>query len=139
MKEKLERDLMMKRYTQQDKVDGLIQHFWKNGYLTVSRKYGTYLPNPQPIGKYDVDAVGKLKKKYALGIVLTAQELEDPQIYSKLDFLSTRHTKYSQKKVALFVGVPSDYLAKAKQIVSGLSEEARKNIRLVGVDGSKLN
>ena len=45
----------------------------------MSRKYGTYLPTPPPIGGYEVDAVAKYKKKIALGITVTNDELNDPR------------------------------------------------------------
>lgn len=122
----------------QARVDDLITHFWKNGYLTVSRKYGTFLPEPKPIGEYEVDAIGKLKKKFALGIVLTEEELNNPKIYSKLNYLASRQTKYSNKQITLFVGVPQNMLNKARVVVSGLEESVKRNIKLIGVDENKL-
>ena len=118
---------------QQYKVDALIDHFWRNGYLTLSRKYGKYLPAPQPVGNYEVDAVAKYKQKIALGVTISGEELNDTNIYSKLSFLATRHTKYSNRNVTLFVGVPQNYLIKAKMIVAGLEETARKNIKIVPI------
>ena len=123
----------------QTRVDDLITHFWKNGYLTVSRKYGKFLPEPKPIGEYEVDAVGKLKKKFAVGILLTAEELNNPKIYSKLNYLATRQTKYSNKQVTLFVGVPKVLLNKARVIVSGLEDSVKRNIKLIGVDENKIS
>ena len=128
----------MKASIRQKNVDELVNHFWKNGYLTLSRKFGTYLPDPKNVGKYEVDAIGKLKKKYAIGVVLTAEELDDPQVYSKLEFLATRHTKYSNKRVTLFVGVPKDLLNKVRLCVSSLSDIARKNIKVVGIDDASM-
>lgn len=118
----------------QNRVDGLINHFWKNGYLTVSRRFGKYLPAPTPLGKYRIDAVGKYKNKYAIGVNLNEDELDDPGTLSKLDYLATRHTKYSNKKVILFIGVPKTKLKKAKFIVNSLRPEAKENIKLVGFE-----
>ena len=123
----------MKASIRQRNVDDLISHFWKNGYLTLSRRYGKYLPEPSKIGQYDVDAIGKLKKKFAIGVILTAEDLEDVKIYSKLEFLATRHTKFSNKKVTLFVGVPKELFNKVKLFVGSLTEEAQKNIKLVPI------
>ena len=122
----------------QHRVDDLIKYFWKYGYLTISRKYGTYLPEPKRVGDYQVDAIGKQKKKYAIGIILLPDELDDPKIFAKLDFLATRNTKYSNRRVTLFLGVSSNLLNKAKLIISELSEEARKNIKLVGIPDEKF-
>lgn len=114
-----------------ENIDELIKHFWQNGYLTVSRKFGTYLPDPGPIGKYNVDAVARYKKKYAIGLILTTDDLNDARIMAKLDFLATRHTKYSNRRVSLFVGVSPENYSKTKSLVESLSSEAIKNIKIV--------
>jgi len=123
----------MVQTSNKDRVDALIDHFWQNGYLTISRKFGTYLPAPNPIGNYEVDAIAKLKKKVVMGITLTEKDLDDPKLPSRLNFLATRHTKYSNRRVTLFVGVPNKLLTKAKEIISMLSEEAQYQIKLVGL------
>lgn len=123
----------MVQTSNKDRVDALIDHFWQNGYLTISRKFGTYLPAPNPIGNYEVDAIAKLKKKVVMGITLTEKDLDDPKLPSRLNFLATRHTKYSNRRVTLFVGVPNKLLTKAKEIISTLSEEAQYQIKLVGL------
>ena len=120
-----------------ERVDQLIKHFWQNGYLTVSRKYGTYLPAPDPVGTYSVDAIGRYDKRYALGIVLSTQDLDESRIFSKLNFLATRQTRFSNKNVTLFVGVDSADLKKAKLTIDSLSEDARKNIKLVALSQGK--
>ena len=127
----------MKASMKQSKVDDLINHFWKNGYLTLSRKFGKYLPEPSNVGKYEVDAIGKLKKRFAIGVILTEEELNDPKVYSKLEYLATRHTKYSNRRVTLFVGVPKILFNKVKLCISNLSEIAKKNIKVVPI-GSDL-
>lgn len=124
----------MKASMRQSTVDELINHFWKNGYLTLSRKFGKYLPEPSNVGKYEVDAIGKLKKKYAIGLILTEEELDDPKVYSKLEFLATRHTKFSNKRVTLFVGVPKILFNKVKLCISNLSAVAKKNIKVVPIE-----
>jgi hypothetical protein len=127
---------IMKLDNNQNRVDDLISHFWKHGYLTVSRKFGKFLPEPKPLGKYQIDAVGKYKDKYAIGINLSEEELHDPRTISKLDYLATRHTKYSNKKVILFVGVPKKMLKEARFMVSSLRKEAKGNIKLVSFEES---
>lgn len=129
----------MTELNSQEKVDQLIQHFWKNGYLTVKRKYGTYLPEPTRVGMYDIDAIGKQKKKFAIGINLSADELNDPEIINKLNFLATRNTKYTQKKVLLFVGVSKELREKAKLIISQLDAQVRKNIKLAVIPEGNMN
>ncbi|MCX6149205.1 MAG: hypothetical protein NTX22_01630 [Ignavibacteriales bacterium] len=114
-----------------ENIDELIKHFWMNGYMTVRRKFGTYLPEPTPIGKYDVDAVGRFKKRFALGVVLTDEELNDSKINAKLEFLATRQTKYSNKRVILFVGIHPENFSRARIAVESLSLDASRNIKLV--------
>lgn len=121
-------------YDRRKDVDALIEQFWKRGYLTVSRKYGTYLPEPDKVGIYDVDVVARYKDSYAIGIILSDEDFFDiNKTKNKLAYLSTRQTKYNGKKVALFVGVSLKNFRKAKDIVESLPEEIKKNIRLVQI------
>ncbi len=124
----------MYTYNARETVDQLIDHFWQNGYMTLRRKFGTYLEEPTPIGKYNVDAVGRFKKKYALGIVVTEEELKDEKITAKLEFLATRQTKYSNKNVTLFIGVFPENYSKIKSITESLSMDAYKNIKIVVIN-----
>ena len=114
----------------QRSVDLLVEKFWKQGYRTVSRKYGTYLPEPSKVGNFDVDIIARYKKNYAIGITLTETDLKDPKILEKLDYLSTRQTKFTNKRVLLFIGVPNDLFKIAKELIDFLDNTARKNIRL---------
>lgn len=114
-----------------ESIDQLIKHFWQNGYLTVSRKYGTYLPAPNPVGTYNVDAIGRYNKKYAIGVVLTSDDIEDNRSIERLNYLATRQTRFSNIKVTLFVGVEPINAEKTRLLIDSLSEEARRNIKLV--------
>ncbi|HUX60116.1 MAG TPA: hypothetical protein VMV32_02300 [Ignavibacteriaceae bacterium] len=120
-------------------VDLLVQQFWKEGYLTVSRRYGTYLPEPDRIGSFEVDVIAKQRKNYAIGLTLTADDFKNSRLIEKLTFLSTRQTKYSNKRVQLFVGVPTEYLERAKSIVKLLSPEARRNIKIVQIEDRDMS
>jgi hypothetical protein len=111
-------------------VDLLIDQFWKNGYLTISRKFGTYLPEPQRMGGFDVDIVARYKKDYAIGITLNEEDLDNPELKNKIQFLATRQTKSSNKDVLLFVGIPNDLKKKIEFIISTLDENVRKNIKI---------
>lgn len=121
-------------YDRRKDVDALIEQFWKRGYLTVSRKYGTYLPEPDKVGIYDVDVVARFKDSYAIGIVLSDEDFFDlNKTQNKIIYLSTRQTKYNGKKVALFIGVSLKNFKIAKGIIENLPEEIRKNIRLIQI------
>jgi hypothetical protein len=111
-------------------VDLLIDQFWKNGYLTVSRKFGTYLPEPQRMGGFEVDIIARYKKDYAIGITLNEADLEDPGLKERINFLATRQTKFTNKKVLLFVGIPLYLKKKFEHIISSFDEDTIKNIKI---------
>ena len=121
---------LMKRRT----VDLLVEQFWKHGYLTVSRKFGTYLPEPAKVGTFDVDIIAKQKNNYAIGITLTADDLKNTDITERLNFLATRQTKYTNKRVLLFIGTPVDIYKNVKVLLETLSPDVRKNIRLFQIE-----
>ncbi|MBU1099935.1 MAG: hypothetical protein KKA84_05955 [Bacteroidetes bacterium] len=123
----------MARISHQDRVDKLVDHFRQKGYLTLSRKFGKYLPTPEPVGNYEVDAIARYKKKVAIGVTLTENDFDDPKIYSRLAFLSTKYANLSTKTVTLFVGVPQNLMNKARIIISSLDEDAQKRIKLVQI------
>jgi hypothetical protein len=121
-------------YDKRKDVDALIEQFWKRGYMTVSRKYGTYLPEPDKVGIYDVDVIARYNDSFAIGIVLTDEDFFDlKKTQNKIVYLSTRQTKFNGKKVALFVGVSLKNYKTAKSILETLPDEVRKNIRLIQI------
>ncbi len=111
-------------------VDLLVEEFWKHGYLTVSRKYGTYLPEPAKVGEYDVDIIARYKKNYAIGITLSEEDLNDPNLIKKIKFLATRQTKFTNKRVMLFIGVESEFYKNAKTLIELFEHDIKKNIKL---------
>jgi len=114
-----------------EKVDLLIDHLWQHGYLTLSRKYGKYLPAPPLIDKYEVDAVAKYKKKIALGLTVSDEELNDPSFLSKLSYLANYSERFPQNRITLFLGVPYNSIVKASLLISSLDEETQKHIKIV--------
>ncbi len=111
-------------------IDYLIEQFWKNGYLTVSRKFGTYLPEPEKIGGFEVDIIARQGKDYALGITISEDDFKDPELLDRITHLATRRTKFTQKKVVLYVGVPEAHLLLAKGLIYSLPNEIKSNIML---------
>jgi len=112
-------------------VDLLVEQFWRKGYLTLSRKFGTYLPEPDSVGGFDVDIIARQKNRYAIGVTIIEEELKDPNsLMAKLKYLASRQTRAGNSPVLLFIGVKSDYIEQTKLIVDQLDEEIRKNIRL---------
>lgn len=112
-------------------VDLLIDEFWKKGYLTLFRKFGTYLPEPSNIGGFEVDVIAKQKGNFAIGITLNDQDFLDPSsVKNKLAYLAQRQTKGTNKKVQLFVGVSLLNFKYAKTLLDELDPETKKNIKL---------
>ena len=112
-------------------VDLLIDEFWKKGYLTLFRKFGTYLPEPSNIGGFEVDVIAKQKGNFAIGITLNDQDFLDPSsVKNKLAYLAQRQTKGTNKKVQLFVGVSLLNFKYAKTFLDELDPETKKNIKL---------
>jgi hypothetical protein len=111
-------------------IDLLLVQFWKRGYMTVSRRYGTYLPEPAKVGMFDVDIVARHKDDYAIGINLSQTDFTDDKIVNKLKYLATRRTKFTNRKVKLFVGVSNKYFTHAKRLLEQLEPEVQKNIKL---------
>lgn len=112
-------------------IDLLIEEFWRKGYLTVSRKMGTYLPEPADIGGFEVDVIAKQRNTYAIGITLTDQDFKDlVSVKNKLLYLANRQTRGSNKRVQLFVGVSLKNFNYAKSLLEELDPDTRRNIKL---------
>lgn len=119
-------------------IDYLIEQFWKNGYLTLSRKFGTYLPEPEKIGGFDVDIIAKQGKEYALGITISEEDFRDPKLLDRISFLATRKTKFTQKQVLLYIGIPEEHLLLAKGLIDSLSNDIKNNIKLFSLADKSL-
>jgi hypothetical protein len=117
---------MMKRKS----VDLLVEQFWKNGYLTVRRKFGTYLPEPAKVGNFDVDIIARYKDSYAIGLTLTKNDMNNAKIKEKIIFLATRQTRFTNKQVKLFIGADETIYKNAKALIETLDNDVKKNIRL---------
>lgn len=119
-------------------IDLLVNEFWRQGFFTLSRRLGTYLPEPENIGKFSVDVIGRLKEKYAVGITLKKEDIFNSNLIEKINFLASRRTKFSDKPIILFVGVPDNYFKQVKEILSNVDEKIKKNIKLVRIGDEDL-
>jgi len=115
-------------------VDLLVEQFWRKGYLTLSRKFGTYLPEPTSVGGFDVDIIARQKNKYAIGLTINDEDLKDNNsLIIKLSYLATRQTRFGNTPVMLFVGVKQENFKYLKATIDQLEEDIRKNIKLVQI------
>ncbi len=124
----------MKKLDAVDLVDALISHFWQHGYMTLQRKYGTYLPEPDNIGNYTIDGLAKYKNDFIIGITIKDQDFKDRGLYAKIKFLASRKTKFSGKDMKLFIVTEHHNFIKLKLIVSSLDDRFKKNIKIFPVD-----
>jgi hypothetical protein len=120
-------------------IDLLVNEFWRLGFFTISRRLGTFLPEPANVGNFRVDAVGRLKEKYAIGIVLNKEDIFNPDLLEKLSYLATRKSRTSNKTVTLFLGVDDNYSKQLKELLASLDETIRKNIKLIRIEDNDFN
>lgn len=118
-------------------VDLLVEEFWRKGYMTLRRRFGTYLPEPSKIGDFEVDVVAKHGSSYAIGITLTAEDLNNPDISSKITYLASRQTRFTSDRVALFIGVHLDNLIQAKELIKNLDKNIASNIKIIPISERK--
>jgi hypothetical protein len=111
-------------------IDLLVDHFWKQGYMSISRKYGRYLPEPDRIGNFEVDVVARYKKNYAIGITVSKEDLRDASFLERVSYLATRQTKFSNQKVILFIGIPQELFKKTNILLDNIDPETKKNIHI---------
>lgn len=114
-------------------IDLLVSEFWRLGFFTLSRRFGTYLPEPEHVGRFSVDAIGRQNEKYAIGITLSKEEIFSSDLIEKINYLASRKTKFSDKSIMLLIGVPEIYFKQVKEILLSVDEKFRKNIRLTRI------
>jgi len=119
-------------------IDILVSEFWRLGFFTVSKRFGTYLPEPENIGRFKVDAIGRLKEKYAIGITLNKEDIFSSDLIEKINYLASRKTKFSDKPIMLLIGVPDIYFKQVKELLSNVDEKFRKNIKLTRIIDEKI-
>lgn len=115
-------------------IDLLINEFWRQGYFTVSRRLGTYLPEPENVGKFQVDVIGRQKEKYAIGITLSKEDIFKSDLLEKINYLASRKSRSSGKSITLFIGVEDIYFKRVKELLLNIDEKIRRNIKLVRIE-----
>ncbi len=114
-------------------IDLLVSEFWRLGFFTLSRRFGTYLPEPENIGRFKVDVIGRQKEKYAIGITLSKEEIFSSDLIEKINYLASRKTRSSEKPITLLIGVPDIHFKQVKEILLNVDEKFRKNIKLTRI------
>ncbi|KAF0142202.1 MAG: hypothetical protein FD122_850 [Stygiobacter sp.] len=120
-----------------ERVDLLIDHLWQQGYLTLSRKFGKYLPAPPTISGYEVDSISKYKKKLAIGMTISEDELNDVLFLTRLEAILKYQQQNPMNRITLFLGVPYNYVVKATMLISTLPQETQKHIKIVSLADKK--
>lgn len=114
-------------------IDLLVNEFWRLGFFTVSRRLGTYLPEPEDIGKFKVDVIGRQKDKYAIGITLNKEAIFNPTLIEKINYLASRKTRTSDKPILLLIGVVDIYFKQVKELLLSVDENVKRNIKLTRI------
>jgi len=119
--------------TERKAIDLLVNEFWRLGFFTVSRRHGTYLPEPEDIGKFKVDVIGRQKEKYAIGITLNKEDVFNPNLIEKINFLASRKARLSDKPILLLIGVPNIFFKQVKELLLSIDEKVKRNIKLTQI------
>lgn len=119
--------------TERKAIDLLVNEFWRLGFFTLSRRFGTFLPEPSNVGRFAIDAIGRQKEKYAIGISLSKEEIFNPDLLEKINYLASRRSKSSEKPIMLLIGVPHNYFKQVKELLNDVDEKVRKNIKLTRI------
>jgi hypothetical protein len=128
----MKQDLVM-NISERKSIDLLVSEFWRLGFFTLSRRLGTYLPEPENIGRFKVDVIGRQKEKYAIGITLSKEEVFSSDLIEKINYLASRKTRSSEKSIMLLIGIPDIYFKQVKEILLNVDEKFRKNIKLTRI------
>jgi hypothetical protein len=120
----------MQHLKRQRSIDLLINHFWQNGYITVKRRFGTYLSEPPRIGDYEVDILAKQKKNYAIGITIIGEDVKDSGLLNRIVYLASRESRFTKKRIPLFIGVNIENLSLIKGLLNSLEEKLKSSIKI---------
>ena len=115
-------------------IDLLVNEFWRLGFFTLSRRLGTYLPEPENICKFQVDVIGRQKEKYAIGIMLSKEDIYKSDLLEKINYLASRRSRSSGKSITLFIGLDDIYFKRVKELLLNIDEKIRRNIKLVRIE-----
>ena len=115
-------------------IDLLVNEFWRLGFFTLSRRLGTYLPEPENIGQFQVDVIGRQKEKYAIGIILSKEDIYKSDLLEKINYLASRRSRSSGKSITLFIGLDDIYFKRVKELLLNIDEKIRRNIKLVRIE-----
>ena len=108
-------------------IDLLVNEFWRLGFFTLSRRLGTYLPEPENIGKFQVDVIGRQKEKYAIGIMLSKEDIYKSDLLEKINYLASRRSRSSGKSITLFIGLDDIYFKRVKELLLNIDENFRNH------------
>ncbi|MCK6604068.1 MAG: hypothetical protein HUU43_07810 [Ignavibacteriaceae bacterium] len=124
----------MLRSNPKNEVDTLVLSFWDKGYSTLNRKYGNYLSDPPRIGSYDIEVLARTGEGYAIGIILSEEELVNGPDISKIRFLASRTSRKNGSPVKLFIGVPEDKVQQVRRILKLNLPGLMQNIFIIRLD-----
>jgi hypothetical protein len=124
--------------TDKKAIDLLVNEFWRLGFFTISRRLGTFLPEPDYVGKYQVDVIGRQNEKYAIGIFLTKEDIFKSDLLEKISYLASRKSRATGKSITLLIGVNNYYFKRVKELLLNIDDKIRRNIKLVRIEENNI-
>lgn len=121
-----------------DRIDELVWYLMTKGFSITQRKFGKYLSEPPQVAGYEVDLVAKRSREYALGVIVTNDEVFSEAFLRKVETLSSRKTKYTGRTVPLYLSIPAERLNELRRVLLRIPEENRRNVRLHIYAGAPL-
>jgi len=111
----------------------LVPKLWWDGYHIMSRRFAKHLPEPDPVGIYDVDVVARRGDTFLIGLSITSSELNDSKLIEKLKFLASRKSRYTNQPIRLWLGIEQPHQAKLMSLLKTIHEDERKNVKCISV------
>jgi len=118
-------------HTTREYIDLLVREFWKRGFSIEYRKFGKYLPNPPLVGSFHVDIIAKKNRDYAIGIFVSDSDISDMGFFNRINYLSSRISKFNKKNVELMIGVSFENYKAVKELLNSMDFLSRPNLNLI--------
>ncbi|MBI5727532.1 MAG: hypothetical protein HY965_06745 [Ignavibacteriales bacterium] len=110
-------------------VESLIQKIRLEGFQIVNRRYGKFVPAPQPVGGHDIDILAKRSGSFIIGLCIASGDFSDSGLEEKVRYLASRTTKYSNTPVKLYIAIDQSVYVRLAKILQNLPHELRHRIR----------
>lgn len=119
-------------------VESLIQKIRMEGYQIVNRRYGKFVPAPQPVGGHEVDILAKRNGSFIIGLCLASGDFAGSDLEEKVRYLASRTSKYSNTPVKLYIAIDQSIYVRLAKILQDLPHELRHRIRAYPLTNAEM-